>query len=206
LVAEDNRRRNRRVSAAGLAAYLHTGEAAQLDPRFVEDISGGGAFIRTDAVLPVGTPVALILVRPGMKKAVKMTAKVVGLRKASESKKPPGLRIAFDLVTQQAADKINELLANLGKKDVSTAIKVIKNEAPAPVSINKAKAQLELAAAGKLPVGDQLDNLRHANEILKHELAGRDAQIATLEGQLAQARKVIATRDDYIKLLSTRPR
>ena len=51
-----NKRRNRRVSAPGLAAYLNNGQSAQLEPRFVEDISSSGAFIRTDANLEIGTP------------------------------------------------------------------------------------------------------------------------------------------------------
>lgn len=193
------------MSAAGLTAYLHTGEASQLDPRFVEDISGGGAFIRTDAVLPVGTAVALILVRPGMKKAVKLTARVVGRR--SEAKRPPGLRIAFDLVTSQTAEKIDELLANLGKKDVSTAIRVIQEpEAPLPkpasLLIPRHKSAPERPVA--LPLASQLLNLKQVNELLKQELAEREAQISALEGQLARARQVIAARDEHIRLLSTR--
>jgi hypothetical protein len=78
----------------------------------VENISPGGLFVRCDEPLPVGTPVALELTRPGLSPTLKLTGRTVGLVKA-EAGSPAGMRIQFDPVPQDVAARLQRLLGDL---------------------------------------------------------------------------------------------
>jgi len=62
-----------------------------------EDISKGGIFVETDASLPIGTPVRLLLHLPVESKNVQVTVegKVVH-RRAAEKGRPAGIGVRFD--------------------------------------------------------------------------------------------------------------
>src|SRR5690606_16695705 len=85
----------------------------------VDNISEGGLMVRTDEPLAVGTPLVLDLVKAGMRKAIRVTGRVVGQVGRGAEVKPggAGLRIQFDPVGGEAGARLSELLQELGVSD-----------------------------------------------------------------------------------------
>ena len=120
-----NRRKHQRVRAQGVATHLRASAGTTLDACLVEDISAGGLFARCDRKLAVGSPVALTLVRSGMKKALQLMGTVVGFREAAEGRGPSGLRIAFNPLPKETMTRLSHLLRELGANDVAPALPAV---------------------------------------------------------------------------------
>jgi len=75
----------------------------------IENLSMGGAFVRTSEPLPVGTPVELELVRPGLKKAIHLVGSVVSQGQGN----PPGMAIAFEPYDRELGWRLHALLQAL---------------------------------------------------------------------------------------------
>lgn len=104
----NNNRKHQRQRAASVAAHV------RMDNRIamcrVEDISESGVFIRTDESLPLGLAVSVDLARPGLKKALRLTGKVV--RRTSQGK--VGIGVHFDTPDSETRARLVQLLADLG--------------------------------------------------------------------------------------------
>src|ERR671938_819822 len=101
---EPNRRRYPRVRAHGLAAHLST-ERGRMQC-VVENISLGGMFVRTDRLEHVGTGVAVLLVKPGWKKQLSLTARITSRIDAIAGKaRVPGLGLQFTALDGDAHDR-----------------------------------------------------------------------------------------------------
>jgi len=110
-----NKRKHPRVRARGVAANLRAQEVLKTGC-VVENISAGGLLVRTDQSLDPGTPVVMDLVRPGMKKLLKLSGRVVGrVEKVPNSPSTvPGLRVQFDPMPDETTDRLVQLLKDLG--------------------------------------------------------------------------------------------
>jgi Tfp pilus assembly protein PilZ len=105
-----HKRRHGRVRSQGIATHLHGGDklAGAIS---VENLSLGGAFLRTPAPMREGTPVVMDLVRPGLKKAIRVTGRVVNTVRAQNA--VPGMGVAFDPLSDEAELRLRELLAEI---------------------------------------------------------------------------------------------
>src|SRR5262249_15270715 len=75
-----------------------------------------GLLVRTDQPLEPGTPVVMDLVRPGMKKLLKLSGRVVGrVEKVPNSPSiVPGLRVQFDPMPDETTERLIQLPRGLG--------------------------------------------------------------------------------------------
>src|SRR5689334_8271342 len=110
-----NKRKHPRVRARGVAANLRAQEVLKTGC-VVENISAGALMVRTDQALEAGTPVVMDLVRPGMKKLLKLSGRVVGRaeRAPNSPSTVPGLRVQFDPMPDETVDRLQQLLRDLG--------------------------------------------------------------------------------------------
>jgi hypothetical protein len=115
-MSNSNRRKHERIRASGIAAHLKT----QLGLAFcvVENIAPGGLFLRTQQLLPLGTHVSLQLAQPGMKRALKLNARVVNLVEVSVAltlRMQPGMGLEFDKLRGEEQERLKELIRNLSQ-------------------------------------------------------------------------------------------
>jgi hypothetical protein len=174
-----------------VAGYLRSGGDPVQYHFSVENISAGGVFIRTDRVIPDGTPVDLSLVRPGIQEAIQLTGRIVGGRSPDDPDSPPGLRIQFDAPPEQVWERIEVLLRSLGLNNLSDAL----NEAsPSP------------ALEGEPPdMETRVKHLQQALEEAKRELASRTQRITDLERIVVRAKEALAQRNAYVMSSPTPP-
>jgi type IV pilus assembly protein PilZ len=110
-----NRRKHARVRARNVGAQLLTAHgriSAQ-----VENISRGGVFVRTDRPLEVGSDVLVELVRPGLRRALTLAARVTSRIDATEgrlSRRMPGMGMQFVSLDARQDERLLELLHELG--------------------------------------------------------------------------------------------
>src|SRR6185369_5689667 len=107
-----NKRKHQRIKAKGLVSHLQAaGEGLALG-QLVENVSMRGMFVRTSEPLPVGTPLILELVKPGLKKAIKVAGRVantVTLQEATSRKCTPGMGIRFDPLDPEISARLESL-------------------------------------------------------------------------------------------------
>jgi len=110
-----NKRKHPRVRARGVAANLRAQEVLKTGC-VVENISAGGLLVRTDQALEAGTPVVMDLVRPGMRKLLKLSGRVVGRAEKGTGTpaQMPGLRVQFDPMPDETTERLLQLLRDLG--------------------------------------------------------------------------------------------
>jgi type IV pilus assembly protein PilZ len=110
-----NRRKHTRVRARNLGAQLLTAQGrstAQL-----ENISRGGAFVRTDRPLEVGSDVLVELSRTGLRRSLTLAARVTSRIDATEgrlSRRMPGMGMQFVSLDARQTERLLELLRELG--------------------------------------------------------------------------------------------
>jgi len=114
-----NRRRFTRVRAQGMAAHLSTQQGRTACQ--VENISRGGVFVRTDALLEVGAELAVDLVKPGWKKQIALRARVSSRAEAMDAGgrkgSMPGLGLQFVQLDAAQHERLRALLRELGAPD-----------------------------------------------------------------------------------------
>lgn len=94
-----------------MVAHLWTSEGRT--PCQVEDLSAGGALLRTDHPFVAGEPVAIDLVKPGWKKAVSLTGRIV-TRAERGSHHLPMVSVRFIEIEHNADVRLHEFLTQLG--------------------------------------------------------------------------------------------
>jgi type IV pilus assembly protein PilZ len=110
-----NRRKHARVRARNVGAQLLTAHgriSAQL-----ENISRGGAFVRTERPLEVGSDVLVELTRPGLRRALTLAARVTSRIDATEgrlSRRMPGMGMQFVSLDARQSERLSELMHDLG--------------------------------------------------------------------------------------------
>ena len=106
MAARANKRRYVRTRAQNLVAHLRVGDRLIQAP--VDDISMGGMLARTSESIPIGTAVMFDLARPGLKKPLRLLGVVVDTRVGR------GLGIRFDGLDREAAERLGDLIKDLG--------------------------------------------------------------------------------------------
>ncbi len=110
-----DKRKYPRVQARNVSAHLNVTDKSS--PCVIQNISAGGVFIETREALPVGMPVAVNIARPGWTSVLKVTGRVVWAlaeRTAQRKGTVPGMRIRFDPLPKETAQRLAELLRELG--------------------------------------------------------------------------------------------
>ena len=205
------------MRAQGLAAHLRTDTGRM--QCLVENISLGGMFVRTDKLEQVGTDVAVLLVKPGWKKQLTLTARITsridGL--AGQVKRIPGMGLQFTAMDGDCHERLRSLLRQLGAPDeqagvvveddsVEVELRALDPSPPAPAPRAPAAAE---ARAGTVPTarsdGAKPADLALENARLKVQLKGlvmqlsdvqqlmveREAQIERLREELENARAAL---------------
>lgn len=107
-----HKRRHGRIRARGLVSHVQI-EGKLVPGLTVENVSLGGAFVRTSEPAATGSRIVIDLVRPGLKKAIRVVGRVVSeitVEESSSRKLPPGMGIAFDPLTLEVETRLRELL------------------------------------------------------------------------------------------------
>jgi len=113
-----NRRRYTRVRTRDVVAELLTAHGRS--PVHLENISRGGAFVRTERPLDVGSDVTVTLARAGARKTLALSARVTSRVDAQDgraSRRPPGMGMQFMSVGSQESARLRALLRDLGAPD-----------------------------------------------------------------------------------------
>ena len=185
-----NRRKHRRAQAKGFAAHVST-ELGQT-PCLVENLSSGGLFIRTARLMPVGIAVAINVVRPGMRKALRLSGRIansIPAKTVNGRIVPPGMGIAFDKLPSETSEHLTRLLRELG---VDPADGPEGAPPPKPARQGEAvpeSARLQVQIRGvlmelgeaqlKLDANEkELVHLRAENEKLRAQIRERDERLA----------------------------
>jgi Tfp pilus assembly protein PilZ len=209
---EPNRRRYPRVRAQGLAAHLRTGRGRT--QCVVENISLGGLFLRTDCLEDVGTNVSLLLVKPGWKKQLTLTARVTSRIEAlaGQARRVPGLGLQFTDVDGDCHERLRSLLRQLGAPESQPevtlpddsvevelrALEPAKNGAPA-IRTSAARPSPAPRPPPPPPPDDGVPDLPNGNHDL--ETARLQIQLRGLAMQLSDAQQLIVERDEEIERL-----
>lgn len=109
------RRAHGRIRIQGLAAHV-SGPDGILPGLLVENLSLGGAFIRTAHPLPRGTPVQIDLVKPGLSKAIRLQARVVSAVSPSQVQaagQHAGMGVAFHRLDGELPSRLQTFLTML---------------------------------------------------------------------------------------------
>jgi Tfp pilus assembly protein PilZ len=111
-------RRYHRVRAKGVAGHVKTGD--RVGSYAIENISAGGLFIRTATPMPIGFAVVVDLVKPGLKRPLQLSGRVVTVVPLSEAQKKgivPGVGIELDPMTPDVDTRLKALVAELAEHD-----------------------------------------------------------------------------------------
>ena len=132
MAARANKRRYVRTRAQNLVAHLRVGDRTIQAP--VEDISMGGMLARTGESIAIGTALMFDLARPGLKKPLRLLGVVVDTRIGR------GLGIRFDGLDKEAADRLGDLIADLG--GMTSPSNLLVDREPAPITGTYARPDL----------------------------------------------------------------
>ncbi|HTO97320.1 MAG TPA: PilZ domain-containing protein [Myxococcales bacterium] len=212
---EPNRRRYPRVRAHGLAAHLRSSRGrAQC---VVENISLGGLFLRTDQLEDVGTSVSLLLVKPGWKKQLVLTARVTSRIEAlGQNWRVPGLGLQFTELDGDSHERLRSLLRQLGAPDSQPEVTLPDDSVEVELrTLDPVKDGARASSAGPAPrldgVGrtasrpppppqDALGDERPAGKS-ELEIARLQLQLRGIAMQLSDAQQLIVARDEEIERL-----
>ena len=110
-----DKRRHSRVKPRGVVAHVRSGDRSFACQ--VENLSAGGLFLRTDQLFPRGTRVEVDLVRPGARRPLHISGRVVGTitpEEAVAQRFIPGLGVEFSELAGDEAERLEALLGALG--------------------------------------------------------------------------------------------
>lgn len=122
-MATKNRRRHLRTRASNLVAHLRIGDRSVVAP--VEDISMGGAFLRTGEPIAHGTLLAFDVARPGLKRPLRLMGLVVDSRAR-------GIGLRFNGLDPETTDRLGDLMRDLGGVVGATMADPIEGRPAAP--------------------------------------------------------------------------
>ncbi|MBN2360647.1 MAG: PilZ domain-containing protein [Deltaproteobacteria bacterium] len=143
------KRRYKRVRAQGIAAHIWVDNMSS--SAVIENISLGGLFIRTPRPLPINTVLAIVLVKPGLKRALRLSGRVVAMldpMAAGRHLSPPGMGVEFDPPDADTTERLNQLLVGLGCYEPGVLIPL---EQSISRVLSREQYQAELPPAGAVP-------------------------------------------------------
>ncbi|MBI3180783.1 MAG: PilZ domain-containing protein [Myxococcales bacterium] len=218
-MSKSNRRRHSRVRAKAVAAHLQTDRGST--SCYVDNISEGGLFIRTSEVLPSGMAVSLTLVRPGMKKGLRLTGRVVNAftpDEAMERGLSPGMGVQFDPLEPDCTERLLNLMRDLGVPQGGPAAPLAFAPEPAgepPPEPQRPSPHSPPPAAPAAPQpaydGDaklliQIRGLLHELGEAHDLLRAREREIADLRDELNRLKAELTWRDALLAKAGQSPK
>jgi Tfp pilus assembly protein PilZ len=205
-----NRRKHPRVRARDLAAQIVT--ATGRIPAQVENISRGGAFVRTDRPLEVGAELTVQLARPGLRRVLSIAARVtscVDTETGRLARRVPGMGVMFDSLDAGQTERLLALLKDLGMPDAETPVADDRAE-PEPQAPSHAVVKQSLADDIEgalrdvdLPAPAPLD-LAPDREKLMLQLRGLVMQLSDAQQQLSNREAEIERLRNELETLRSR--
>jgi len=214
------KRRYKRVRAQGIAAHIWVENMSS--SAVIENISLGGLFIRTPRPLPIHTVLAIALVKPGLKRALRLSGRVVSTVdpvEAGRHSSAPGMGVEFDPPSSDAADRLNQLLVGLGCYEPAVLIPIAETMArfdaadrlhgdvppaaavPRPVHVPRPTTPAAHSGAAVEPISFKIEVPQTARET-PADTARLMNHIQGLLAQLAQADETLRARDLEIEVLT----
>jgi len=215
------KRRYKRVRAQGIAAHIWVENMSS--SAVIENISLGGLFIRTPRPLPTHTVLAIALVKPGLKRPLRLSGRVVATVdpvEAGRQSSAPGMGVEFDPPSADSAERLNQLLVGLGCYEPAVLIPLAESQArfegwdkihvevpataavPRPVAVVRAPAPVAPEGSAPLdPVNFKIEVPRTARET-PADTARLMNHIQGLLAQLGQAEETLRARDLEIEVLT----
>jgi uncharacterized protein (TIGR02266 family) len=153
----------------------------------VENISGGGAFLRTEEVLPLGALVDVDLLAPGMKRTLRVRGRVVvsvPMLEAALRRTSPGMGIQFEGLTAETAERLQDLLKAFEVR--SPASPTVRDVKPAPA----AQPDVPLSAIKqrrhrRIPAKHLLGNVQSNGELVGLACPIEDVSVAGLRLEIS---------------------
>lgn len=134
-----------RTRAQNLVAHLRVGDRTIQAP--VDDISMGGMLARTGESIAIGTALMFDLARPGLKKPLRLLGVVVDTRIGR------GLGIRFDGLDKDAADRLGDMIADLGGMTSPASLLVDRDQPPDAKPLLPRSPTLPAPVAAPVPAG-----------------------------------------------------
>jgi uncharacterized protein (TIGR02266 family) len=107
-------KRKRRSRRKPFVIRVDYGTVDELFSDFSTNISEGGIFIETTKHHLPGSPVRLEFSLPGATQPVRVSGRVIWVRKAGEAADgPPGLGVQFEDLSRETKEQINRIARNL---------------------------------------------------------------------------------------------
>lgn len=188
-----NRRSHARVEARGVASHLQSRDGST--PGLpVANISMGGLFVRSAIAFEPGTPVMLQIVRPGLKRAIQMTGRVVSVvspAEAGERGSVAGMGIVLDCLDRDAEPRLRALIDELAglapAPRLPTSSTTPRAPSPPVPDPNALDLDLDLAAARDEGAAHarRIEQLEAEVKALRGELLRRNRTIGDLANKLA---------------------
>lgn len=174
-----------RLRVNGVAAHVRSGSVAFSCE--VEELSAGGAFFRTDKLLPDGSDLQVDLVKPGARKVLHLAGQVKRVF-ATGSGQRPGLEVEFSPMSGADSGRLTQWLDEMRAR--GTAKEITGPIAPVPSAA---------AAAAASPAPDarlmtQIKGLLLEMDELRDRLRLREGEIEQLRRELAAAEQLIGKR------------
>jgi Tfp pilus assembly protein PilZ len=184
-----DRRRHERVAARGLASHVQAKDASAAGLP-VENISMGGLFVRSASPLDPGTPVMLQVVRPGLKRAIQATGRVVSVvtpQEARERQVVAGMGISLDCVDREAQSRLRALVDDLA---VVAATTPVKPAAEAATAVEMTRLELAEAQDAMAAQARRIERLEAELKTMRAELLRRNRTIGDLANRLSAYEKL----------------
>jgi len=172
--------------------------------------------VRSDQVLPLGMRVVIDLVRPGIKKAIRLSGEVVS-NQTTAMGKVPGMGVRFDAPSPELAERLHGLLRELGAaestpdsgfeqprpgKSLSApnlAPVFLKAPAPAPVPIPVPPPAPAPAGPDANDVSVHITGLLMQLSDTQTELRDQQEQIRALRAEVMRLRHMLAVSDEQLE-------
>ena len=193
-------RRHGRVRAQGVASHLRDG-AQLITGLAVENLSRGGAFVRSAMPMAIGSPVVLDLVRPGLKRSLQFTGRVVSVvssEQARERKGSAGMGIRFDPYSPALGERLTELLVALGAGPA--VLEADPAESPPADWMPLIEAEV---VPPSVSVPDEAKVMMQVKGLLM-ELGESQASVSRLERENATLKAEVTRLNQWIETLASR--
>jgi len=117
-----NKRRHQRVQGKGVASHVRSSDRSVACQ--VENISAGGVFVKTPTPVQLGLPVMVDLVKPGLKRSLRLSGRVVSVISAVDAPRlgrAAGMAVQFDPLPPDTEQRMHQLLRDLGLPEPTAA-------------------------------------------------------------------------------------
>jgi hypothetical protein len=187
-----SRRKHTRAKARNLVAHLRVGDRNVLAP--IEDISVGGAFLKTAQHLEQGTMLAFDIARPGLKRPLRLMGLVVEVRLGR------GLGVRFENLDDETRERLITLLRDLGLPQGEQAF---APDAPMEAIVVAPADMIAAGDAQKMMI--QLRGAIMEVGRLQHELALRERELVSLREEKQKLTEMVARAKGERRMGSDEP-